>query len=126
MLKVTYLDSGLYLEHLQETVEDWLTLRVILAVRMGHRLVIERSTASLLLPINLVKRSNLEALACQEPNLFISPVDSEYLEVSLQGTWVCSDESGEGVFVTALNSTIETVLFNLWQVAAVGASSFIY
>jgi hypothetical protein len=124
MLKVTYLESGLYLEHLQETVENWITLRVILALRMGHRLVVERSTASLLLPISLVKRSDLEALARQEDAIWLAQVDAEYMEVCLQGTWVSSGEQeSEGVFITALDSTIESVLFNLWQVAEVGASS---
>jgi hypothetical protein len=114
----------LYLEHLQETVENWITLRVILALRMGHRLVVERSTASLLLPISLVKRSDLEALARQEDAIWLAQVDAEYMEVCLQGTWVSSGEQeSEGVFITALDSTIESVLFNLWQVAEVGASS---
>jgi hypothetical protein len=124
MLKVTYLESGLYLEHLQETVENWITSRVVLALRMGHRLVVERNTASLLLPIGLVKRSELEALVQQEDTILLTPVDAEYMEVCLQGTWVSSDDQGsEGVFITAIDSTIESVLFNLWQVAEVGASS---
>jgi hypothetical protein len=124
MLKVTYLESGLYLEHLQETVENWITSRVVLALRMGHRLVVERNTASLLLPIGLVKRSELEALVQQEDTILLTSVDAEYMEVCLQGTWVSSDEQGsEGVFITAIDSTLESVLFNLWQVAEVGASS---
>lgn len=124
MLKVTYLESGLYLERLQETVEDWVALRVLLALRMGHRLVVERSTASLLLPIKLVKLSNLETVAPKEKAMWFSRCDTEYIEVSLQGTWVSSSEQEtEGVFVTTLNLAAEEMLFNLWQMSQIGASS---
>lgn len=124
MLKVTYLESGLYLEHLQETVEEWITLRIVLALRTGDRLVVERSTASLLLPIGLVKRSGLESVAQQEDAMLLSQVDPDYMEISLQGTWISSSEqSTEGVFITMLHPTIELVLFNLWQTTQVSTSS---
>jgi hypothetical protein len=123
MLKVTYLESSVYLEHLQETVEKWITLRIVLALRTGKRLVVERSTASLLLPIDLVKRSSLEAAAQQEEALSLSQVDAEYVEISLRGTWISSHEQGEGVFLAMLHPTIERLLFNLWQAAQVHPSS---
>lgn len=116
MLKVTYLESGLYLEYLEQSVEEWITQRVLLAVRMGHQLVVERSTASLLLPIDLVKRSSLVALLHQETEITVFKVDAEYFEIGLQGTWISSNHQGtEGVFVTVLNATIESVLLKLWQ-----------
>ncbi|MFM7425728.1 MAG: alr0857 family protein [Elainella sp.] len=116
MLKITYLESGLYLEYLQETVEDWLALRVILALRMGQRLVVERTTASLLLPTALVKRSALEPIARREQAALLSQVDDQYMEVSLSGTWLYSGEE-EGVFVTMLHPSIEHLVFRLWQLA---------
>jgi hypothetical protein len=122
MLKITYLESGLYLEHLHETVEDWIALRVILALRTGQRLMIERTTASLLLPIGLVKRSALESIARRE-QVMLSYVDDEYLEISLPGTWVTSDEEAEGVFVASVNPSIEQMVFRLWTAAQVETSS---
>jgi hypothetical protein len=114
MLKVTYLESGLYLEQLSETIEAWISLRVILALRMSQRLVVEHSTASLLLPLDLVQRSSLITVA--EEMLPLTQVDAEYIEVSLSGTWISSDQQeAEGVFVTALHPAIEPVLFALWQ-----------
>lgn len=124
MLKVTYLESSIYLEHLQETVEAWIALRLVLALRTGKRLVVERNTASLLLPIDLIKRSGLETVARQEAALSLSQVDTDFMEVSLQGTWISSNEQGaEGVFVTMLDPLVEVVLFNLWQATQVSASS---
>lgn len=124
MLKVTYLESGLYLEQLEQSVEEWITQRVLLAVRMGQQLVVDRNTASLLLPIDLVKRSSLIALMYEEMDVTLFQVDAEYFEISLQGTWISSSDQGtEGVFVTVLNAAIESVLFNIWQLAHANAPS---
>lgn len=124
MLKVTYLESGLYLEQLEQSVEEWITQRVLLAVRMGQQLVVDRNTASLLLPIDLVKRSSLIALVYEEMDVTLFQVDAEYFEISLQGTWISSSDQGtEGVFVTVLNAAIESVLFNIWQLAHANAPS---
>lgn len=124
MLKVTYLESDLYLEHLPETLEDWITLRVILALRVGQRLVVERSAATLLLPIDLVKRSSLAAVVAQAEGLLLSQVDADYMEISLQGTWLSSQgQEAEGVFVAALHPAVEMLLLKLWQAAQVSASS---
>ncbi len=122
MLKVTYLESGLYLEYLQETVEDWLSLRVILALRIGQRLIVERTTASLLLPVALVKRSALESIARREESALLSQVDDQYMEVTLSGTWLHSSEE-EGVFVATLHPSIEHLVFQLWKMAQTEASS---
>jgi hypothetical protein len=122
MLKITYLESGLYLEYLSDTVEDWLSLRLILALRLGQRLVVERTTASLLLPIALVQRSALETIARREGAALLSPVDDQDMEVSLSGTWLHSGEE-EGVFVTTLHPSIEHLLFRLWQLAQTEPSS---
>jgi hypothetical protein len=124
MLKVTYLESGLYLEFLQETIEDWIALRVVFALRLGQRLVLERSTASLLLPTDLVKTSGLEAALRHEEGVTLAVCDLNDLEVSLQGTWVSSSmDETEGVFVAALNPAIEQVLLQVWQASQVEASS---
>jgi hypothetical protein len=123
MLKVTYLENGLYLEYLPETLEAWITLRVILALRMGRRLVVERTSASLLLPVDLVHRSNITVIAASD-NLTIVQVDPEYIEISLQGAWISSDQQEtEGVFVATLHPEVETRLFDLWKTAQANASS---
>lgn len=124
MLKLTYLESGLYLELLSECVEDWLALRVIFALRMGDRLVAERTTASLLLPIDLFQRSSLEKLVLQEEGAGLAQGDAEHLEVSLTGIWIAASEADtEGIFVTNLNPVLESLLFQIWQASQVRTSS---
>ncbi len=126
MLKLTYIESGFYLEYLAKSLEEWVQERVILALRVGESLCIEPSMASFLLPTDLpglealtveVKRQDADAIA-------LSICDAEYVEVSLNGTWLSTDfESAEGVFVASISShSVEFFLLKLWQDAQVSAS----
>lgn len=134
MLKLIYTETSFHLERLTQPVEDWVTQRVILALRVGQSIYVEPSTASFLLPANLpgvdllkaeVKRDNSEIIA-------ITVCDSEYIEVSLSGSWLAVGiDSQEGVFVTAIsdsplsdrsNSRTEFFLEKLWQEAHKSAS----
>ncbi|NJO43845.1 MAG: hypothetical protein HC769_32835 [Cyanobacteria bacterium CRU_2_1] len=119
MLKVAYTQTGLHLEYLTQPIETWIASRVVLALRTSQRLVIECSFASILFPADLTTRSDLDAIAQQEPTgtLVISVCDAEYVEVSLRGTWLAIDSSDglEGTFVSTLKPETERVLFQLWQ-----------
>lgn len=118
MLKVTYLENELYLEYLHTTVEDWIALRVILALRTGQRLLVEQMTASVLLPIALLERSALVNLARREDQVDLVQVDDDDMEVSLVGSWVSSgQQEAEGVFVATLSPSVEHLLAQLWQMA---------
>ncbi|MBW4464806.1 MAG: hypothetical protein KME07_05115 [Pegethrix bostrychoides GSE-TBD4-15B] len=122
MLKVTYLENELYLEYLHTTVEDWIALRVILALRTGQRLMVEQMTASVLLPISLLERSALVNLARREDQVDLVQVDDDDMEVSLVGSWVSSgQQEAEGVFVATLSPSVEHLLAQLWQMAQSGA-----
>ncbi len=124
MLKLTYIETGFYLEYLAKSLEEWVQERVVLALRVGA-LYIEPSTAAFLLPIDLpgldtltveIRRQDLESIS-------LSVCDSEYIEVSIKGTWVSSNaDSTEGVFVTAMSHSIEFFLLKLWQDSQVSAS----
>lgn len=119
MLKVTYTESGLHLERLNETLEDWITLRVILALRTGHRLMLEASTASVLFPVHSLDEAALEVAILQEDSgiVAMSICDADHLEVCVQGTWVTSSSDEEGIFIAQLHSCTEQILWQLWQVA---------
>lgn len=124
MLKVTYLESGIYLEALQENLEDWITLRVMLALQAGQRLVVECNTASLLLPMDRTQIARLVVLSRYEERITLARGDAEYWEISLRGSWIASGEQeAEGVFVVALNPVLEATLLRLWQVSQAGVSS---
>lgn len=125
MLKLTYLETGFYLERLAQSLEEWVALRVILALRLGDFICVEPSTASFLLPIDLPRLHLLEAeVRRQEADtIALSACDAESVEVSLKGTWLASNpDSEEGVFVVALSHPIEFLMLKLWQEAQIGAS----
>ncbi|MBW4649248.1 MAG: hypothetical protein KME06_11240 [Kastovskya adunca ATA6-11-RM4] len=116
MLKLTYTENNFTLEHLAQPLEEWVTSRVILAMRIGTAIAVEPSTASFLLPANLPQLRHLERTGEQEEAIDLSPCDADYIEVSLQGTWLTSDsESDTGIFVTSMNYAVEFFLLKLWQ-----------
>lgn len=120
MLKLTYTENGFFLEHLTVSLEDWVTGRTLLALRSATPLILEPSTASFLLPADLPFLGELEQLAIAETqnNISLALCDLEYVEVSLNGTWLVSHpDSEEGVFVTALSDRTEFFLYKLWQEA---------
>ncbi|OKH25512.1 hypothetical protein NIES593_03980 [Hydrococcus rivularis NIES-593] len=125
MLKLTYTENGFNLEHLDRSLEDWVTARVILALRSGTGFYAEPSTATFLLPADLPYLSDLEKLVDKEngDSIELSFCDGEYVEVILQGTWLASvPDSEEGIFVTVMSQRTEFFLYQLWQEVQIGAS----
>ncbi len=112
MLKLTYTENSFSLEMLNESLENWVNTRVILALRSHTKIYIEPSTAAFLLPADL---SHLADVA-QEHVVQLCPCDADLVEVILKGTWVTSDaESETGIFITALSKSAELLLHNLSQ-----------
>lgn len=125
MLKLTYIETGFYLEPLATELEEWVALRVIFALRVGDPIYVEPSTAAFLLPADLPELNLLAAQVRQQgtDEIELSTCDAEYVEVILLGTWLATDaESANGVFVAALSDSTECLLVKLWQSAQVGAS----
>jgi len=125
MLKLTYIETGFRLELLAKSLEEWIAMRVILALRVGECICVEPSTASFLLPANLLELDLLEAEVRRQGTdiIALSACDVEYVEVILKGTWLASDlESAEGVFVAVLSHSSEFFLLKLWQEAQISAS----
>jgi hypothetical protein len=117
MLKITYTENGFYLEHLSESLETWLANRVLICLRATASIYVEPSTASLLLPIDLPYFRDLETLEDRSSNVLELYICDDYsAEVSLQGTWVTTDEdSEEGIFVSSLDERTEFFLYQLWK-----------
>jgi hypothetical protein len=116
MLKLTYTENGFYLERLAQPLEEWVTARVILALRAGTNLCVEPSTASFLLPADMPQLRHLERYREGEDAIALCVCDGEYVEVSLKGTWMTSDTEGiEGVFVTSMSYAVEFFLIKLWE-----------
>ncbi|MEM1172572.1 MAG: alr0857 family protein [Cyanobacteria bacterium P01_H01_bin.35] len=125
MLKLTYTESGFYMERLAQSPEQLVALRVMLAMRVGHKIVVEPSSAAFLLPVNLPELSMLEVAVQKEggEDVALCIADDEFVEVSLVGCWITVDpEQENGVFITALSDRIELLLFKLWQATEANAS----
>ena len=125
MLKLTYTESGFYMERLAQSPEQLVALRVMLAMRVGQKIVVEPSSAAFLLPVNLPQLSMLEVAVQKEggETITLCVADDEFVEVSLGGSWITVDpEQENGVFITALSEQIELLLFKLWQVTEANAS----
>ncbi|TAE54777.1 MAG: hypothetical protein EAZ76_06370 [Nostocales cyanobacterium] len=125
MLKLTYTEGSFYLECLSQSLEEWVTKRVILSLRVGQSLYLESSTASFLLPVNLsgVEKLKMEIQKGDGEIIDLSGCDAEYLEVTLRGSWLSqSCEDAVGVFVTTMSDRMEFFLHKLWQDSQVCAS----
>ncbi|MDZ8052554.1 MAG: alr0857 family protein [Aulosira sp. ZfuVER01] len=120
MLKLTYTERSFYLECLSLSLEEWVAQRVILALRVGQSICVEPSTASFLLPVDLpgVEKLKAEVICNDSEIMALSTCDTEYLEVTLRGSWL-SDGSEEaiGVFVTKMSDRTEFFLHKIWQEA---------
>ena len=123
MLKITYTETGFNLEYLTESLETWVGKRTLVSLRAATSIYVEPYTASLIFNANLPYLKDLKTLTEDNETMELTACDDEYLEVSLQGTWVSSQEnSEEGVFVCEMNQNIEFFFNKLWQESQLGAS----
>jgi hypothetical protein len=125
MLKLTYTENSFYLERLAGSLEEWVTARVMLALRAASSLWVESSTASFLLPADMPHLADLEKAVRQQliDEISLSICDADYIEVTLKGTWMTSNPQGEeGVFVVKLSDRTEFFLCKLWQESQTYAS----
>jgi hypothetical protein len=126
MLKLTYTEVGLHLERIAAPLETLVAQRVVLALRAGQRLHIEPGKASFLLPIDVPGLANLEmALRLEQSQVItVTPVDDEFVEVSVQGSWIAeSADAHEGMFITAFSDRTEFFVLKLWQATQSQVSS---
>ncbi|MTJ52332.1 hypothetical protein FJR38_06435 [Anabaena sp. UHCC 0253] len=125
MLKLTYTENSFYLECLTQSLEEWVAQRVILSLRVSQSLRVEPTTASFLLPLDLpgVERLKAEVNRHDSEIIALCNCDTEYLEVTLEGSWLSDgNDDAVGVFVTTMSYTSEFFLYKLWQEAQVCAS----
>jgi hypothetical protein len=117
MLKLHCTDNELFMEHIAgSALEIVVAQRVMLAIRSGQALHVEPGQASFLLPVNTNGLAQLN-----HPSISIDPVDHEFVEVTVPGTWLAErTDAEEGVFMMALTdgrdaSPTEALLYKLWQ-----------
>jgi hypothetical protein len=113
MLKLTYYENSFNLEFLDQNLENWVTTRVLLALRFGTNIYIEHSTASFVVSAIALNRVKAEIT---DKSIEICPCDAEFVEITLKGTWLTSDSTLQnGIFVLSLSKSMELLLQDLWQ-----------
>ncbi len=118
MLKLAYTDTDLNIEKLTNSVEDWISQRVLLALRVGSLVSVEPIHAAFGLSTNMDGWTELEYLICREASevVSLSVCDADVIEIGLEGYWLSSGTpSDEGVFVTHLPNVVETAIQKMWQ-----------
>lgn len=68
MLKFTYTETGITIERVNHSLEELVMLRVVLAMRVGQRLIVEPGTATFLLSANLQAWNLLDAVVQRSLN----------------------------------------------------------
>jgi hypothetical protein len=120
MLKLNYTEDGLYMEQVMTSPELAIAQRVILAMRLEQPLQVEPGHASFLLPADVPELGQLEmmlGLKCRD-RVTVIPVDDEFVEVNLSGSWIAeSKEAHEGMFLAVLSDRAEFFLYKLWQMS---------
>ncbi len=125
MLKLTYTETGLSLEILEQPLEIWVNTWVLLTLRSGTALWVEPTTATFILPIDLPHIGELLNIVHEEieTSLELYLGDEEGIEVNLDGTWLSSNANAEeGVFVCGFSDRTEACLYRLWQASEHSAS----
>ena len=118
MLKLSYNDYGLFLERVSASLEAIATQRVMLAVYAGESLFLEPGRAAFLVSAGLPDVKRLQRVLQTEAmaKVTIAKVDSEFVEISVKGTWIASNAQAEaGTFITMLSPQGEALVYQLWQ-----------
>jgi len=126
MLKLTYTEDGLHLERIAAPLETLIVQRVVLAMRAGQTLHIEPGRASFLLPLTAPGLDYLERVLRLEQSqvIIVTPVDSAFVEVSLQGSWIAETAAAqEGMFVATVTDFAELLVYKLWRLTQLQLSA---
>ncbi len=118
MLKLTYTDNGLHLERVAAPLDVLVAQRVVLAMRSGQPLYVQPGTAAFLLKADTPGLTQLQRSLQLEQHqvMSLAPVDAEFVELTVQGSWMAEAiEAEEGVFVTALSHLTEMWVMKLWE-----------
>lgn len=125
MLKTTYTENGCYLDYLDVSLSDWLNTRRLVYLQAAASIYEnQKAIATILLPRNSFNLDLLQTLRTETEEIGnISICDRDFIEVSLKGIWIASNESSqEGIFVCDMSDYIESYLYQMWQESQVGVS----
>lgn len=117
MLKITYSDSDIVIEQSTISVEAMVVQRTVLALRLGHPMVVQPGWGSFLLPSHLNGVSLLVEAAEHTDTLAVDWCDRDWLEISLRGTWMAETPASEQGVLMAELGQLEDHLVTLWRLS---------
>jgi hypothetical protein len=118
MLKLQYTETGLFMELVTGSLDIVVAQRVLLAIRAGQCLHVQPSSAAFLLPADAKGVEQLAFVLRLEQQLAVTivPVDEEFVEICVTGTWIAENANAEeGIFLTTLGERTEFWIHELWQ-----------
>lgn len=113
MLKLTYTDQGLLLDDVDQSLDVWISSRMLLSVSTGIPIWIESIQASFIFSSDLPYLCNLIDKLSDHLNHTFELLVSEHneIEMKISGTWISSHpDSQEGVFVCSFPDHIENCI----------------
>jgi len=123
MLKLNYTESDLHMERIAAPLEVMVAQRVLLALRAGQTLHIQPGHASFLIPADAPGLAQLEALQLEQRVSLTTPVDEQFMEICVEGSWIAATaQAHEGTFIAALGDRVEFLVYKLWQATQPQAS----
>ena len=123
MLKLNYTESDLHMERIAAPLEVMVAQRVLLALRAGQTLHIQPGHASFLIPADAPGLAQLETLLQLEQRVSLTPVDEQFMEICVEGSWIAATaQAHEGTFIAALGDRVEFFIYKLWQATQPQAS----
>lgn len=120
MLKIIYSETGLHLELLSVNRQEWIARRTLFATSVGASMTISQQRATFLLPSPMCDVTGLDLYlhSAGEKTFTLHQCDCDYVEIGLDGNWICSDvDSDEGIFIAQLPDRTELYLWQLWHTA---------
>ncbi len=110
MLKLTYTDQGLLLDHVDQSLDAWINSRMLLSVSTGIPIWIESTQVSFMFTSDSPYLCNLIDNLGEHINHTFELLISEHneTEIKILGTWLSSHpDSQEGVFVCSFPGYLE-------------------
>jgi hypothetical protein len=117
MLKLTYGELGLRLEQIDTSLEQWVTERTILALRISEPLYVRSGNASFLVPTAAVAASLDRARLAGLPHpISFCYADRDFYEVNIAGVWLANNtDASEGILAAELDDLAESSIRHLWE-----------
>ncbi len=118
MLKLTYSEFGLRLEQIDESFEQWIAQRSVLAIRMGNSICLQPGNASFLVSASgIAENVAPNRITNTHSAISFCCVDEDFYEVNIAGVWLFKNNGTDATFGTGLDRQAESFVQQLWKIS---------